>query len=301
MKNSKITISIIIPNLHSTFIHHTLQALQIQTFDLSQVEVLVVGLDGSGLVQENDLVKLISTGKPVNPAVARNIGLKSAQGDIICFTDADCLPAKNWLKNLTAKFTEEGVKVVGGGVAFATNNYWTWCDNLSWFHEFLATTPSGQRDLLPSLNLAIHRSIIQQVGYFNENYPRAAGEDADWTVRMRLAGLTLHFVPQAIITHCPSRSTLIDIWRHGFIYGQYSTKINPAYASLLKPPILLKKWPLLTLATPLLAPWITLKILLKLTNPLKNWLTFPGILISKIAWCFGAINTLKKQNERNTK
>jgi GT2 family glycosyltransferase len=258
------------------------------------VEVLVVGLDGPGLVQEDNLVRLISTGQPVNPAVARNIGIREARGEIICFTDADCLPDRDWLKRLTGAFNDDDVSVVGGGVAFAADNYWTWCDNLSWFHEFLTTTPEGPRDILPSLNLAVHREVIEQVGGFDERYPRAAGEDADWTVRMRQAGFNLHFIPQAIVTHHPARTTFADMWRHGLIYGQFSTKINPKYNTLLKPPILLKRWWLLILSAPALALWGTLKILLNTTRIKKTWLTFPGIFAGKIAWCVGAAATLRQ-------
>lgn len=294
MNQSKavVTVSVVIPNLNSPFIHHTLAALRAQQVDLSRVEVLVVGLDGPGLVRKDELVRLISTGRPVSPAIARNLGIDAARGEIICFTDADCLPHPAWLERLLARFTDQAVGVVGGGVRFETQNYWSWCDNLSWFHEFLATAPAGPRGLLPSLNLAVRRQVIEAVGLFDERYPHAGGEDADWTLRMRMAGWPLHFEPAAVVTHVPNRTTLGQTWRHSFTYGRYSTKINPKYQGYLKTPFFLTRWPLLAGLTPLLAASTTVRAVRHGRAIPRAWLAAPGIYLGKVAWCLGAISTL---------
>lgn len=286
-------ISVVIPNLNSTFIDQTLDALRNQIFDMTKVEVLVVGLDIPNLIREDSLVKFIKTEKPTRPSIARNIGIKASQGEIICFTDADCLPSPNWLRLIDFIFSNCPEKqVLGGGIAIETDNYWTWCDNLSWFHEFLVTTDQGKRDFLPSLNLAVARSVIETVGLFDESYSKAAAEDADWTLRMYQAGVELYFDPQASVTHCPKRSTLINIWQHAFIYGRYSTKINPKYHSFIKPPVFLQHWFILLALTPFLASWGTWKIILTVKGSPTILQAVPGIYLSKLAWCLGAVVTL---------
>ncbi len=50
-----------------------------------------------------------------NPAIARNRGAASAQGDPIIFLDADCIPAAGWLPRLLAAH-ERGADVVGGSL-----------------------------------------------------------------------------------------------------------------------------------------------------------------------------------------
>lgn len=286
-------ISVIIPNLNSIFIDQTLAALRNQNFDMTQVEILVVGLDTPNLIKEDSLVKFIKTKKPTRPSIARNLGIKASRGKIICFTDADCLPSSNWLKLIDAVFSNyPEKKVMGGGIAFETDNYWTWCDNLSWFHEFLVTTDEGKRNFLPSLNLAVDRSVIETVGLFNESYLKAAAEDADWTLRMCQAGFELYFEPQASVIHCPNRSNLINIWQHAFTYGRYSTKIDPKYCSALKPPIFLQNWFVLLVLTPLLASWGTWKIILTVKGYPTILQAVPGIYLSKLAWCLGAVVTL---------
>jgi GT2 family glycosyltransferase len=300
MVKPDVTVSVVIPNLNSRFIHNTLAALRAQQFDMGQVEVLVVGLDDPGLVQADDPVRLLSTGEPVSPAIARNIGIKAAQGQIICFTDADCLPAPDWLKQLVQKLSEPQVQVVGGGVLFEAQNYWSWCDNLSWFHEFLASAPAGPRGFLPSLNLAVRRPVIEAVGLFDEGYPQAGGEDADWTLRMRIAGFPLHFEPAVVVTHVPNRTTFRKTWQHSFTYGCYSTKINPKYRAFLQPSIFLTFWPLLALLTPLLAASTTWRAIRHGRLIKQAWLAGPGIYLGKVAWCLGAIAALSRSKGQAT-
>ncbi len=287
-------ISVVIPNLNSPMIDKTLTSLRQQVFDLSQVEVLVVGLDGPGLVQEDALVRLVSTGTPASPSVARNIGIRQAAGDLICFTDADCIAEPDWLAQFAMVFADDAVNVAGGGVTFVSDNYWTLCDNLSWFHEYLTTACPGTRGLLPTLNLCVRRKVIEVVGGLNEDYPKAAGEDAEWTTRMRQAGFQLHFNPQAVIHHHPSRASLADIWRHAQTYGRYSVKVNVAFADFLDAPFIFRSLWALLLTSPVLAFGGTARIFARNYAVWSYIHTAPGILLSKIAWLIGASQTLWK-------
>ena len=54
---------------------------------------------------------------------ARQIGVKNARYEYIAFTDADCIPNKDWLENLLMEFSE-GVVGVGGGIENIGNGLW---------------------------------------------------------------------------------------------------------------------------------------------------------------------------------
>jgi GT2 family glycosyltransferase len=280
-------LSIVIPNLHSPIIDQTLASIRAQRFDLSVVEVLVVGLDAPGLVRQDALVRLISTGHPVPPAVARNIGLRAARGDIVVFIDADCVAEPDWLARLTAPYADPNVTVVGGAVTFEAENYWTLADNLSTFHEFLVGTAPGPRQLLASLNLSARREVLLAVGGFDERYPRAAGEDADLSYRLRAAGHTLLFEPRAVVHHRPTRRTPIALLRHAANFGRYSVKLRPTGDSgvgnwLLRHP------PLLLALAPGIAAWAATRIFLRQPRLLRYAHTWPAIYAAKLAWCWGA-------------
>ena len=111
-------VSVIIPNLNSPLIANTLRAIRAQTFIPSACEVLVVGLDEPGLVQCDDMVQLISSKGPAIPAADRNLGIAKSRGEILCFTDADCVPDPDWLAQILSWFQDERIDVVGGGVKY---------------------------------------------------------------------------------------------------------------------------------------------------------------------------------------
>ncbi|RLC66119.1 MAG: hypothetical protein DRI48_05400, partial [Chloroflexi bacterium] len=102
--SSNKTVSIIIPSLHSPVVDRALDSLKAQTYDLGRAEVLVVGQDRHQLIVEDALVCFIPTERPVIQAIARNIGAQQAQGDVLIFTDADCIADRAWVSTLAARF-----------------------------------------------------------------------------------------------------------------------------------------------------------------------------------------------------
>jgi glycosyltransferase involved in cell wall biosynthesis len=283
-----ITFTVIVPTLNSPFIDKTIQALEQQSYNRDSYQVIVVGTDNLGLVRESDVVYFDRCEYPLSPAQARNRGAKRAQGEILAFTDADCQPHPDWLAVLAECFADPKVTVVGGGVWFNTTNYWTLADNLSMFYEYLAIHQPGERKQLPSLNLSIRRRVFEEIVGFDERYPRPSGEDADLTVRLRKRGHRLYFEPRAIVVHSSPRNRLIDLLRHGYYQGMYSTKIDKRYADEEKVPYILRtRLGLLTLA-PLLAAVVTLRMFIIYPNLRSYWYASPAIYLEKIAWCLGA-------------
>ena len=48
------------------------------------------------------------------PASARNTGAKHAKGEILAFTDDDCLPTPQWLRELARSFNDRPLGLIGG-------------------------------------------------------------------------------------------------------------------------------------------------------------------------------------------
>lgn len=287
-------LSIVIPNLHSPIIDKTLQSIHGQAFDLSQVEVIVVGRDRYGLVREDALVRFLDTGHPVAPAVARNLGLTQATGEVVVFTDADCVAAEDWLPNLMSAYrTEPDRTVVGGAVGFDADNYWTLSDNISTFYRFLPFRRPGKRPHLPSLNFSARREVLEAVGGFDERYPQPTGEDTDLSFRLRRAGHALHFEPRAVVYHHPPRHSLGALLRHARDFGRYTPRMRSEYGDLIDWPAFLRQPAVVLALSPLLAAGVTARIFA--TNPelRRYWYTAPAIFLAKLAWCMGAAQQSK--------
>lgn len=291
-----LTISVIVPNLNSAFVAQTVRALGNQSVPQDQLEILIVGLDEPGHLQGLAGVQQIASAGAASAASNRNRGIQASHGDLLCFTDADCIPDVAWVATLARHFDATDVAVVGGGVSFAPANYWALCDTLSWFCDFLTSAPAGERRHLPTLNLAVRRAVIEQIGGMDESFPAAAGEDTEWTGRMYAAGYRLHFDPTAVVAHVAQRSTLRQLWQHGYRYGRYSPKVRratpgaqPAETRLYR--WLPRRWWLMLALAPVLALGAALAVLQRLARPFALHL-LPGLWLSKLAWCAGASQAL---------
>src|SRR5690349_14766529 len=109
----EIKISVVIPTYRRPMLlKNCLQALSLQRFDVNQFEVIVVsdGPDEMSADAVNEYHPIITNLRflslPVKkgPAAARNYGWKSAIGELVAFTDDDCLPDKDWLNQAWLHF-----------------------------------------------------------------------------------------------------------------------------------------------------------------------------------------------------
>ena len=290
-------VSVVIPNLNSPLIADVLAALRTQVAVSRWItEIIIVGKDAPGLVHADDVVRFVDTGRPVPPAVARNVGVGQSCGDVVCLLDADCIPHRLWLQSLLARYKDPDVSIVGGGVAFPATGYWRLADNIATFYPYLHTSPPGTRDQLPSLNLSFRHRVWHKVGRFDERYPRPAGEDADWTTRARLAGYQLYFEPGAQVIHHPARTTFIDLWRHAVHFGQYSVKVDERYQASLGQPFVFRSWLLTLLAAPIMASWVV-GCAFSHKHLWRYLHTLPAVYVAKLGWCWGAAKRLRGRVE----
>lgn len=117
-------VSVVIPVLNAArTLPRCLEALA--TLDPTPAEILLVD-NGS---TDNSVALLTTFAREVGPqrvsivrearrgaAAARNAGVRIAGGDIIAFTDADCVPAPDWVHHLRAPFSDGRVGAVAGRV-----------------------------------------------------------------------------------------------------------------------------------------------------------------------------------------
>ena len=91
----------------------------------------------------------------------RNCGVKKAEGDIIVFIDANCIPVGGWLTKLTAPILSGEEQITAGpfGSVNISSRIVSTKENL---HEYLTCSGTG--------NLAFRKSVWEKVGGFDENF-----------------------------------------------------------------------------------------------------------------------------------
>ncbi len=277
-------LSIIIPNNNSPVIHQTLDSLRRQTRDMSDVEVLVVGVDEPGLVTQDDLVRFIPADQTTNAAVKRNLAMQEARGDLFLFLDADCIAAPDWVERHIACH-RQGHHVVGGAVTFARRPYLTLADNVSAFHDLLSFTRAGPRPYVATANASVRREVVERAGPMEESLDRA--HDLDWTVRFRSLGYTLYFEPRALVVHDPPRHTWRDVIAHWTGDARDTLRVRLQHRHLLNTPRLAAHRSVFLWGSPAVAAWATARTF---AHP-GTWRylhTLPVVYLTKLAWCWAA-------------
>ncbi len=291
-------ISVIIPNQHSPLIGNVISALRRQTARHLIHEIIVVGQDPAGQVQQDALVRMIALDELVAAGVARNRGLTQASASLVLFIDADCVAASTLVERLVACY-RDGHRIVGGAIALPTSNYWSLSDHLVSFTNFLPSAAGGQRSYLLTSNLLMERALLVESGGFDERFAGAAGEDVDLSFRLRQRGLELCFEPRAVVIHCSSRQSLTSILRHLMRYGQAHATLRQQYRDLYPTPSSLQPFlqrPLLLILSLPLAGLVRLMGMVR-KHPIlwRYWYVWPAIVGQQMAWCWGFARQLQRQ------
>ena len=142
-------------------------------------------------------------------AGACQIGVENAKNEFVAFTDADCLPEKNWLKNLISEF-DNNIVGVGGCIKNLGEGVWISSINFA-MGTFLGSAKSIQgrqfkeKKYVKSIsgcNSIYRKKDIMDVGGFDVNLTTA--EDTNLNSKLLTIGKLL-FIPNAVIFHNHSR------------------------------------------------------------------------------------------------
>lgn len=206
-------VSIVIPTYKDwARLQLCLKALCLQTYPSSSFEVIVVNNNADDLVPD-DLICPASTTvineiKPGSYA-ARNAGLAIAKGQIIGFTDSDCIPDINWVANaVNLMCTQDCTDRVAGPVKIFREP-----DGSLFAWKFESITAFNQKrnvnkGVSVTANLFVRKTAFDQVGNFDSAL--YSGGDIEWNKRATALGLGIAFSNNVLVMH-PARSSFREI------------------------------------------------------------------------------------------
>lgn len=221
------TISVIIPCFNATgTIIKCLKALGKQT--IQPLEVVIVD-DGSRdnldfvinrfkLTSKIKKLKLIKQSHK-GVSEARNLGARKARGQILAFIDSDCIPGANWLKNLTAPFSNREIGAVGGGYnSGIDDSFWQKFSNEELY--FRRRGRKGYVLTLLSNNMACRKNVFWEEKGFPKKYPVC--EDMYLAYQISRKHKILWLEDNGVKHHF--KKNLKSYLKHQYFFGQQSTK-----------------------------------------------------------------------------
>jgi GT2 family glycosyltransferase len=200
-------------------IERLLHALAEQSLPAAEFEVVVYD-DGSadGTV---DAIRALASHLPYSlrvhegavnrgPACGRNVAWRVATAPVIAFTDDDCVPQPDWLREGLAYFDDPQVVSTVGRVEPAPDQY-------ADLGPFSRTLSVHDARFFATANCFYRRAALETADGFDERFRRAAGEDTDLGLRVLALGGRAAYAEEAVVHHDirPSelRAAASEAWR----------------------------------------------------------------------------------------
>jgi cellulose synthase/poly-beta-1,6-N-acetylglucosamine synthase-like glycosyltransferase len=227
-KYPSVTVIVPVRNGEQT-IQPLLESLQKLDYKRNKVEVIVV--DGNStdktreIVQEYPVKLIIEKRKGLN--LARNVGIKNSNGEIVAFTDADCIVPPNWITKIVDNFKDPKISCVGGSAKALDSDFVSqYADNsivrlMPFFtkrEELERVKPFFRHPA--GCNMAYRKKVAEEVGYFDENI-QYGFDEVEFADRICRAGYKMVLDPKVSVWH-KHRSTLGEFLKQNFQYGKGS-------------------------------------------------------------------------------
>lgn len=197
-----VEISVIVPTYRRPqLLKRCLDALLTQHIDVPY-EVIVV-VDGPS--EDVDLtchissprlddVHIVTVGRNCGPATARNFGFAQAKGNLIVFTDDDCIPHDNFL----FAYWNTYLNTKSRFVAFTGNVFVPLTGDPTDYEMNIKQLETAE---FVTANCAMTRDTFMLVDGFDETYTMAWREDSDLQFKLLEQNVPIVRAPDAIVKH----------------------------------------------------------------------------------------------------
>jgi cellulose synthase/poly-beta-1,6-N-acetylglucosamine synthase-like glycosyltransferase len=197
------------------------------------VEIIVVD-DGSrdgtlAVASKYAGVRVVSQSRNMGPAAARNRGAQEARGEIILFTDADCVPGENWVADMVGSFENDpGVTGVKGVYRTRQRDLTARFVQLEFEFKYERMKQQDRIFFIDTYSAGYRRQIFLESGGFDTGFPVASTEDIELSFRLAAKGYRMVFNPRAYVYH-QHPASWIDYMKRKFKYAYWGAVVMRRY------------------------------------------------------------------------
>jgi mycofactocin glycosyltransferase len=235
------SVSVIVPvRNRPTEITACLEALTALDYPSDKLEIIVVD-DAStdatpSAIAEFPQVRLLKMPQHRQASYCRNRAAEIARGDLLAFTDSDCLADAGWLKELVPAFRDPTLGALGGWVdAVGETNPLDKYEKVksalrmgTWFRR---SEKTERFFYVPTCNFLVRKDLFARLEGFRESLH--VGEDVDFCWRLQDEGFAMEYRPMGKISH-KHRNRLGSFCARRFDYGTSETVLQQLHSGRVK-------------------------------------------------------------------
>jgi len=203
-------VSVIIPTYHDwSRLQLCLAAVAEQTYPSEQLEVIVVNNDPADSPSDLEFPGnwfLLSEPKKGSYA-ARNRGIFAARGEIVAFTDSDCIPYPDWIEQAVNALQAGANRVAGRVELFFQSSKLTAAEVYEKAFAFDQEKNARTGGSITA-NMITWRKNFEKIGFFNDGLQ--SGGDNEWGWRAQAKGINIVYAPSVVVRH-PARHSLQEL------------------------------------------------------------------------------------------
>jgi glycosyltransferase involved in cell wall biosynthesis len=215
-------VSIVIPTFNrKELLKETLKSRSNQTYPKDKYEIIVCD-DNRSTDGTDEMIKELTKVSPCElryfkvkskykgPAYARNIGIENARGEIIGFTDDDCVASPTWIEQAVPYFEDRRIGAVQGCVlahVYKANKL------EKMFKVDIGITHTEDTGHYVTANMFYRKKVIIEAGCFDPELVR--GEDTDLAYKVKGRGYEIPFCENVIVYHAVKYHQLLQLKNHG--------------------------------------------------------------------------------------
>jgi glycosyltransferase involved in cell wall biosynthesis len=201
-------VSVAIPTYNRAgFLRGCLRSLVAQDYPQARYEIIVVDDESTDstpqVVAEFAAVRSVRRPRSWLNA-ARNTAIEAARGDVVAFLDDDVVAPRSWLTALAAGVAANPTAgCFGGAIRLQLEGR---VPRHCGRHEIgeseldLGET-AHESEFVWGANMAVTQSAVELAGPFNESWPWLPNEELEWQQRLRAAGGSIVYLPDAWVWH----------------------------------------------------------------------------------------------------
>jgi len=176
-----------------------------------------------------DRLKIIKTGFKKSLGSCKNIGINESRGDIVAFTDDDCVPSLNWLDSMLISLKSGNCDIAAGPVRMLNKLRfpWWWRPSLNWTIGIaeinsknflpLGSNVAFKKDTLMDIESSLDSGTFKEIVYTEDNFRIMTAVKKGYKIKLDKSMIVYHNVDQ-------KRISLNYLLRRSWLEGKHWAK-----------------------------------------------------------------------------